>query len=40
MKLILEFSKIYTDSQSLLAKITALETKTQVASDEDATYLG
>lgn len=33
--------KIYTDSQSLLAKITALETKTQVASDEDAaTYLG
>ena len=33
--------KIYTDSQSLLAKITALETKTLVASDEDAaTYLG
>lgn len=33
--------KIYTDLQSLLAKITALETKTQVASDEDAaTYLG
>lgn len=33
--------KIYTDLQSLLTKITALETKTQVASDEDAaTYLG
>lgn len=33
--------KIYTELQSLLAKITALETKTQVASDEDAaTYLG
>ena len=28
-------------SKNLLAKITALETKTQVASDEDAaTYLG
>ena len=33
--------KIYTELQSLLAKITALETKTQVASDEDAaTFLG
>lgn len=33
--------KIYTELQALLAKITALETKTQVASDEDAaTYLG
>ena len=33
--------KIYTELQSLLAKITALETKTQVASDEDAAaYLG
>lgn len=33
--------KIYTDLQSLLAKITELETKTHVASDEDAaTYLG
>lgn len=33
--------KIYTDLQSLLTKITALETKTQVASDEDAaTFLG
>ena len=33
--------KIYTDLQSLLAKIIALETKTQVASDEDAaTFLG
>lgn len=33
--------KIYTELQSLLAKITALETKTQTASDEDAAvYLG
>ena len=33
--------KIYTELQSLLAKITALETKTQTVSDEDAdTYLG
>lgn len=33
--------KIYTDLQSLLSKITELETKTHVASDEDAaTYLG
>lgn len=33
--------KIYTELQSLLAKITALETKIQVASDEDAaTFLG
>lgn len=33
--------KIYTELQSLLAKITALETKTQIASNTDAaTYLG
>lgn len=33
--------KIYTELQSLLAKITALETKTQTVSDADAaTYLG
>ncbi len=33
--------KIYTELQDFLEKITALETKTQVASDEDAaTYLG
>ena len=33
--------KIYTELQSLLAKITALETQTQTVSDEDAaTYLG
>ena len=33
--------KIYTELQSLLAKITALETKTQVVSDADAAaYLG
>ena len=33
--------KIYTELQALLAKITALETKTQTVSDEDAaTYLG
>lgn len=33
--------KIYTELQAFLAKITALETKTQIASDADAaTYLG
>lgn len=33
--------KIYTELQAFLEKITALKTKTQVASDEDvATYLG
>lgn len=33
--------KIYTDLQSLLTKITELETKTQTVSDEDASvYLG
>lgn len=33
--------KIYTESQAILTKVNALETKTQTVSDEDAnTYLG